>query len=177
MAKPSSATKKPAPKAAGHQAQHAKRQVPKQKPAKAAAHTVKKAKGRTATRALSSDLGCCVAEAVSTSLRLSGFPVTEQDIISLFWQAGGDQDEGVTIPDMIMTVSESGIVSCQLEKLDLDAIDLETSDVILGLNLPSPHAVLATPDGWWSWGGLFSPCEFPDAIIEEAWSVSWAESP
>jgi hypothetical protein len=48
--------------------------------------------------------------------------------------------------------------------------------LILGLDLPeAPHTVLATPDGWWSWGEPYCPrCEFPDAVIEEAWAVSWA---
>lgn len=42
--------------------------------------------------------------------------------------------------------------------------------VILGVNLPAPHAVLATPDGWWSWGELHEPWT---GEIEEAWAVSW----
>ena len=45
---------------------------------------------------------------------------------------------------------------------------------ILGVDLPGPHTVLATPDGWWSWGEPWCPwCDFPDAVIEEAWVVSW----
>lgn len=50
----------------------------------------------------------------------------------------------------------------------------QRNGLILGVDLPGPHAVLATPDGWWSWGELHCPCEFPDAVIEEAWAVSWA---
>jgi hypothetical protein len=173
----------------GHGAQHTKKQVPKQTSAKqksaAAAkgaavkgHGVAKAKGRTAKRALAlnNDLGCCVAEAVSASIRLSGFPAIDENILNLFWRAGGDPDSGIAIPDMLMTTSESELVSCQLGKLiplDPDATDPMISNIILGLNLPSPHAVFATPDGWWSWGSLFSPYDFPDAVIEEAWEISW----
>ena len=48
------------------------------------------------------------------------------------------------------------------------------SDVlILGVELSGPHTVLATPEGWWSWGELWCPCEFPAAVIEEAWVISW----
>jgi hypothetical protein len=42
--------------------------------------------------------------------------------------------------------------------------------LIVGVDLPGPHAVLATPDGWWSWGRLWAP--WP-ARIEEAWAVTW----
>lgn len=49
----------------------------------------------------------------------------------------------------------------------------QPSGLILGLELPGPHTVLATPEGWWSWGELLGPAEFPDAVIEEAWAVSW----
>jgi hypothetical protein len=45
--------------------------------------------------------------------------------------------------------------------------------LILGIDLPGPHTVLATPDGWWSWGELYDPAAFPDAVIEEAWAVEW----
>jgi hypothetical protein len=43
--------------------------------------------------------------------------------------------------------------------------------LILGVDRPGPHAVLATADGWWSWGELYSP--WP-AAIEAAWAVSWS---
>jgi len=47
------------------------------------------------------------------------------------------------------------------------------SSLLLGLELPGPHAVLATADGWWSWGELHDPAEWPDAAAEEAWAISW----
>lgn len=45
--------------------------------------------------------------------------------------------------------------------------------LILGVDLPGAHTVLATADGWWSWGECFQPETFPDAVIEEAWAVTW----
>jgi hypothetical protein len=54
----------------------------------------------------------------------------------------------------------------------------EAHALILGLGLPwgEPHAVTYDPrDGtWWSWGQPYSPADFPGAVIEEAWAVSWA---
>ena len=43
--------------------------------------------------------------------------------------------------------------------------------LILSIDVPGPHAVLATRDGWWSWGELHDP--WP-CRIEEAWAVSWS---
>lgn len=42
--------------------------------------------------------------------------------------------------------------------------------LILGVDVPGPHCVLATPDGWWSWGELHAP--WP-CRVEEAWVVAW----
>jgi hypothetical protein len=126
-----------------------------------------KTTGRTAAaakaRSLSpGDVGCCTAEAVAACLRLQGVPFTDADILSLFWRAGSHPDRGIPLADMLHA---SGLMFSQA---DLDA----GGDLILGLDLPGPHAVLATADGWWSWGELHCPCEFPDAVIEEAWAVS-----
>ena len=45
--------------------------------------------------------------------------------------------------------------------------------LILGLDLPGPHTVLADLGYWWSWGELYDPAGWPDAVVEEAWSVTW----
>jgi hypothetical protein len=42
--------------------------------------------------------------------------------------------------------------------------------LILHVDVPGPHAVLATADGWWSWGELWSPWA---AAVEGAWAVAW----
>ena len=49
--------------------------------------------------------------------------------------------------------------------------DGSVSALILGVSVPGPHCVLATADGWWSWGRLYQP--WPCAI-EEAVAVSWS---
>lgn len=45
------------------------------------------------------------------------------------------------------------------------------SALILGIDAPGPHCVLATADGWWSWGELYSP--WP-CRVDQAWAVSWS---
>jgi hypothetical protein len=45
--------------------------------------------------------------------------------------------------------------------------------LILGLDLPGPHAVLAVGDTWWSWGRPWHRSAFPHAVIEETWAVTW----
>jgi len=47
--------------------------------------------------------------------------------------------------------------------------------LILGVDLPGPHAVTVAPDGCWvSWGRHYDPADFPGAVVEEAWAVSFA---
>lgn len=48
------------------------------------------------------------------------------------------------------------------------------ASLILGVDLPGPHTLLATPGGLWSWGEPFNPSEWPGMVIEEAWAVSWS---
>jgi hypothetical protein len=47
--------------------------------------------------------------------------------------------------------------------------------LILGVDLPGPHALTVAPDGtWWSWGEPFRPQDWPEMAVEEAWIVGWA---
>ena len=48
------------------------------------------------------------------------------------------------------------------------------TSVVLGLDLPGAHAVTVDARGrWWSWGQPYDPSAFPDAVVEEAWAVTW----
>ena len=128
---------------------------------KAAGRTTAAAKARSLSPG---DVGCCAAEAVQAYLRLQGVLFGDADMLDLFWRAGSHPDRGAPLEEVLHA---SG--------LPFTEADLDTpGDVILGLALPAPHAVLATADGWWSWGELHCPCEFPDAVTEEAWAVSWS---
>jgi hypothetical protein len=50
---------------------------------------------------------------------------------------------------------------------------VQRTNLILGVELPGAHTVLAAEGYWWSWGDLYDPAGFPDAVIEEAWAVTW----
>lgn len=217
--------------------------------------------------ALGEMVACCSAEAVAMSLRLAGWPVTDADVLALYYSAAGGPDDGASIGDTLDAAARFGLVgvtpravahldgsaepdgylapaergaaciACagigflfghglilgpglpsqfREQRLHLAdragvAADVQRVEVpaapaahvediaglgderahavlkepvppvgsrghglILGLALPEgPHAVYATPAGWWSWGELHDPGQFPGAVIEEAWAVTW----
>ena len=43
--------------------------------------------------------------------------------------------------------------------------------LILGVALPEPHAIAVTGGTWWSWGEPFNPAEWPELVVEEAWTL------
>jgi hypothetical protein len=51
----------------------------------------------------------------------------------------------------------------------------QRSPLILGLSLPAPHAVLDTGAEWMTWGEPWPAWAFPDAVIEEAWTIEWED--
>lgn len=148
-------------------------------------HVVRKIGGHPKPRKLSpGDVACCSARAVGTLLGL-----TDDEVLALYWQTASDPDSGASIE---RTLSVAGVPMINMldehhpfsargfefrspERIWNDG-DLDLAPVghglILGLALPEgPHAVLATGDGWWSWGELYDPSGFPGAVIEEAWAV------
>jgi hypothetical protein len=127
------------------------------------------------------DVACCSAEAVAASLRLAGWPVGDEDILALHAAAGGSQDAGVTILAALEAACEFGlaglrpigfeeVMPCDYPLLPQRATG---AGLILGAELPGPHAVCADAETWWTWGEAWCPCAFPDAVVEEAWSVRW----
>lgn len=188
-----------AKKAKHHPVHHAKTAAHKTKH-----HVHAKAKHPAHAKAVGLALdgvACCGAEALAASLRIQGLAVADAAVLDLFRAAGGDEDKGLPILEALEAAARVGLAEYRpvfaehpLEDLPLpfgqllrhvEGVDLGEVDhdlgvgplhsLILGVNLPGPHAVLATPEGWWSWGELWCPwCEFPDAVIEEAWAVTWA---
>lgn len=156
----------------------------------AAVHTVAKHPAHPKPRALSPGaVACCPAEAVAAAARLAGWAVSDQDVLDLYARCADGPSSGFTIAAALT----AGIGGKRLEfgmvPLD-DAVagpatqctgprarvsgDRLTS-LILGVELPGPHAVTVAPDGcWWSWGQLFDPDGWPDLVIEEAWAVTFA---
>ena len=237
MKKP--ATGAPVPKAKTHHhvkpvhvtaAVKAKRHAAAVKASKTRAANAKKAKRHPRRQlALGEGVACCSAEALAASLRLAGVPVSDGDVLALYWRTADDEDAGASILATLEAVAEFGLagvrgtwaatpvrnrffvpfnfVSSRTDRAmpvvsgaEQDPVILAAPDdhplygqsghagvmpgaprgeclpghaLILGVDLPGPHAVLATADGWRSWGELYDPAAFPDAVIEEAWEVTW----
>ena len=128
------------------------------------------------------DVACCVSEALAASLRLTGAPVSDADVLALHRAAGASDGRGAPVWAVLEAASAFGLGGFRLgQAFQPDLVpDVFLADrvpvhgLILGLELPGPHTVLATPEGWWSWGELYCPwCDFPDAVVDEAWAVSW----
>lgn len=157
-------------------------------------HIAKKHKGQVHRGlAIGDAAACCAAEALAASLRLAGLSVADEDVLALYFNTARHPDEGASIEETLEAAWLYGLggvrpashdqISLPLGQLhaaalgeldELAARGFHGGSLILGVDLPGPHTVLATPDGWWSWGELWCPwCEFPDAVIEEAWEVAW----
>lgn len=150
-------------------------------------HVVAKPK-KPARRGLAlSGVACCPAEAVAVAARLAGWPVTEADVLDLYARCADGPSSGFTIAAALT----AGISGCRPEFGALDAAQpwgrtagcdpaalVDTPHdcaLILGVDLPGPHAVTIGPDGtWWSWGKPFDPAWYPEMAVEEAWAVSFA---
>ncbi len=152
---------------------------------------------------LGEGVACCSVEALAASLRLAGAAVSDDDVLELHWRAGGGTDTGVSVLAALEAAQEFGLAGYRLAWFGPGRPTAArvsrpgfqgmtgcsasgrcprsaarsgqlTSQLILGLELPGPHAVLAEPDHWWSWGKRYDPASFPHARIEQAWAVSWS---
>jgi hypothetical protein len=175
-------------KTTGHTAKHTSSAkhtaTSKHNPAKTKTAATKKATGakvttkaKTATHAKAVGfaagdlLPVCAFEALAASLRLAGAVVAEDDLMELWWLAGARE---VTIAESLGAAARFGLAGVRPSFREADwpgRTHLENSGVLLGVDVPGPHAVLATPHGWWSWGELHAP--WP-ARVFEAWAVSWS---
>jgi hypothetical protein len=135
-------------------------------------HRVQPKKPAKRKLALAGDVACCAAEALAATLRLAGWPVGPSDVLALYGHTAGDPDAGAFIPAALEAAYAHGLAGVRpVSFAPVDPGDPAAS--ILGLDLPGPHAVAATPEGWWSWGSLHDPAGWLDAVIEEAWAVRW----
>lgn len=116
--------------------------------------------------------GCCTVDALAASLRLAGWPVGDADVLALYELAADGPDSGTSIWAALDGAYKHGLAG--VRPLGYDLADPEEPGVLLlGVDLPGAHTVCAEPAGWWSWGELWQPAAFPDAVIEEAWRVVW----
>ena len=138
------------------------------------AHTKAKHPKHTKARAVSlGDVGCCTADALAWSLRLAGWPVGEPDVLALYKLTADSPDAGAPILgtlDAAYVFGLGGIRPVSFEAVtDLD----DPRPLLLGVDLPGRHTVLSSGGSWISWGLWYPPGSFPDAVIEEAWAVTW----
>lgn len=100
------------------------------------------------------ELPTCVPDAIAVALSLRPEEATAlYPLLSV--------RHGATIQDTL-----AGLTAPSLTPVDLDDPDAR----LLGLDLPGLHTVAVRDGLWWSWGEWWCPCEFPEAIIEEAWA-------
>jgi len=162
------------------------------------------------------DVALCSARAVAESLRIAlGRPVSDEDVLTLYWHTADSPDAGASILATLEAASEFGLAGVRLagvgawRRLVLkpqpdsgppDGVPLPgeglaclcqhvkglalvpgcglppacQASIVLGVELPGSHAVTLGPDGaWWSWGEPHDPADFPGAVVEEAWEVTW----
>ena len=134
------------------------------------------------------DVACCAAEALAWSLRLAGWPVGVADVLALYKLTADGPDAGASILatlDAAYTFGLAGVrpVSFEIAGPGSASASKQThagpgprhqrTPLILGLELPGPHAVCQQDGQWWTWGEPYDPDCFPDAVIEEAWAVTW----
>ena len=145
------------------------------------------AKKKTVKRklALGEAVACCAAEALAASLRLAGWPVTDADVLALYELTAGDEDEGATILATLEAAAEHGLAGIRPIAWTGDrapgpfappACSLahcQPTALILGADLPGPHALCDDGAAWWSWGRPYGPAAFPGVVIEEAWVITW----
>ena len=144
------------------------------KPAKAAVRKKKPVKRKLP---LGEAVACCAAEALAASLRLTGWPVTDRDVLALYELTAGDENEGASILATLEAAAEHGLAGvrpltweCVNDAYNISAFP---TPLILGADLPGPHALCDDGTAWWSWGEPYDPAAFPGAVVEEAWEVWW----
>jgi hypothetical protein len=119
------------------------------------------------------DLACCAAEAVAASLRLAGWPAGDDDVLALYGLTADATGAGATMLATLEAATEYGVAGKRPRSFG--PAPALGPGVILGLALPEGrHFVTDDGESWWSWGEAYCPCcEFPAAVIEEAWEVAW----
>lgn len=145
-------------------------------------------------------LPVCSFEALAQSLRLAGQFVHDDEVAGL-WELAGAPALGASVAAALDAASLHGLAGFRpqferpigvegrgghaQERFALPVAQDEAGSfgpfddliagnfhgLILHVDVPGPHAVLATADGWWSWGELYSPWR---CRISEAWAVSWS---
>ena len=144
----------------------------KQQPVHTVAHHHKGAKPKKQGLALGDAVACCSAEALAASLRLTGWAVSDADVLALYRHTADGPDVFTSIPETLEAAYRWGLAGVQpvgWAPVDFD----DPAAQLLGVDLPGPHAVCADGGWWLSWGGCWLPSAWPTAVVEECWAVTW----
>lgn len=177
------------PQGSGHTKKHARsskhahnkgKHNPKQQPAthhhhqKQHVHTVTHHPKKTKRGLAITGLDCCAAEALAASLRLTGRAVSDADVFTLYRHTVGGSDAGASIWETLDAAYAWGLGGIRPVSYGPAVAAGDRGGLLLGVDLPGPHTVCAQAGLWWSWGRAWCPhCWFPDAVLEEAWEVTW----
>lgn len=164
------------------QASSKAKHTPSKQRAAAASSNAKKTTGAKAAhpqhakaRQLSpGQVACCAAEAVAASLRLTGCYVSTDDVLTLYWHTAAAPGDGASILGTLAAAARVGLAGVRPRWFaPVDHAVQQRGGVILGAELPGPHAVTVDGGHWLSWGSRWLPSTWPDAAVEEAWQVAW----
>lgn len=136
-------------------------------------HTVAKAAGHPvpAKWTPNADVACCAAEALAASARVAGRPVTEADVLALYWLTTDDPDAGATLAATIEAAGVFGLGGARLVAAR-PATALHTGTVV-GVDLAERHALTVDGHGVWTWGEWRpASCGLLGAA-DEAWELTW----
>ena len=118
-------------------------------------------------------VACCSAEALAASLRLAGGACGDADTLGLYFGITPDPDAGTSILDALQAAVAHGLAGAIPGFQPVTGWGDQTTTLVAGVDLPEPHAVLITPDAWWSWGEPWPESAFSRARITDMWEVTW----
>lgn len=117
------------------------------------------------------DVAACAVEALAASLRMSGHPVADTDVLDLYWRVTTDPDAGMTIEAAIEAAAGYGLAGIRL--LGATPARRLGNGVVFGVDLAQRHALAVDGHGVWSWGDWYpASCDLL-AAADEAWELTW----
>lgn len=117
------------------------------------------------------DMPVCAVTALAESLHIAGKEVDRDDVLALFYMAGGDPVEGLSLLEMLVAAQSFGLGGAH--PIFRPARKL-TDGVLVGITIPAgPHTVTLDGSGYRTWGEWRPILPGFEDDIEEAWEVSW----
>lgn len=117
------------------------------------------------------DVAACAVEALAASLRMTGRPVADTDVLDLYWHVTEDPDAGMTIEAAIEAAARRGLAGVIL--LDAAPTVKIGHGTVLGVDLAQRHALTVDGHGVWSWGDWYPASCGLLTSADEAWEITW----